>query len=782
MPFIFRNRAGGGNAAESFYADNGAHAWWMLRETQEPYLDGGVNSYDMVENVSNSVPWFMPGLTRGVPRNGGLYVVDGTVNVGTVNAVGGPGALGWTTGGMTAAVLLSKDPTNNNQFVVYETYYQDTSLDNVRVQIDLNRRLHFRVQAGASFIDVFTGIGAVPLNTPASIAVFQNADGNGVRMYVDGVEEAVTHTFSGGLDLDDWVDAVFADDGADVNADETLLGYSSQVRSNRGIISAPAVWRNSALDPAGVLEFHDSLNLTGTATDWGELVLEYYADARMGLFPIGGIFQVINQMFSFGTNGEPQAVASNPNMIFGDNILVSDYNLNAFRFDSSSFEPRLREAAVTPGEMGPDGSETEGTLTCVFTVLSVLNVDDPQYIFGWGASDILDNSTWAGLGAYLDGDDSNATLYVYWRVNTSKSLYRINGVGDHSPGDLVHLTIQQPDDGGGPLFWINGVVATGTEVVTEGAGITNEWFADLFTGYPGTPGWAWGSDGFDQRFLGYGHALLVTNDLLSQADIDAHQSALTGGLGANGHIGTFDDLIATLNPIIEYRFDEVSGALLNHGSGSGEDLPVILEPTTRQVPNLDYSVTTGLMANVVDTDGWGRAAAFSTNWQRSSGTLIVAFQQTGAQTVEDKSWSMENDAGFFKATVGLQVGGGIFFELHGQPSSVGGIITGPLFTSSGLSGGMILVVVRQAADGGGPEMFVNGRSYGKGNFLSNGQPNWWFINIYSSATKLAMGGTASVGAGTILQGINGNIDRWVLTDTIMTDDQITRLSQYYGVR
>lgn len=238
-------------------------------------------------------------------------------------------------------------------------------------------------------------------------------------------------------------------------------------------------------------------------------------------------------------------------------------------------------------------------------------------------------------------------------------------------------------------------------------------------------------------------------------------------------VPSFDDAIALLSPVIEYRYDEAAGALLNYGSGSTFDVPLVSEVAARLVTNGDVRVPGICMTwdGSPNTEGFRKTSAYEDIESLTEGSIIIVFRTSdtgGTKVIQDGQGDF-----FFqpRAIITAGVTGNFQYTMSGGSggwtvSKVGSVGPGTN------DGNWHVAVITNPIDGGGPDLFYDGVTIGV-SVPVNTQPDYWFATG-DAFTEWTVGHSEANSNPWI-----GEIDRYLIVPSILTEADALELFELY---
>lgn len=519
---------------------NQPNHWWPCDDASGSLTDQGTSGTCDLDNFvvsgGQDVAYEAPSIcVRSTPRRYGFWGNDNmAATAATLSVVGNT----WTTGGLACWVLPQcVGASGQVVFPMSITFNNDINRFAL-VRILANGAVEYRHSTNPStnFYSVVTASGVAQGGVPIFICVMQRADGNGIRLYINGadVTASSTTTRAGGT-VDSWIDQL----GQSVGGNFCLNGLRSSNATSVSnpeyiVVSEPMWWVNATITDAEITNLYNASNPTVPGQDLFEYVLldihndeNTRADEVVYLCPMttpndtsGG-----GRLYSLGTTRPSQTNKMNVTGTTGgaglrvtDPTKVSAYP--SYKFDTSLFtsNPTTFQGV---GSTGYIGNETAGTWTFGVVVNSVPS-GQFKTICSLGSSHAANNIILGLVGS---------TLGYQIRVDgyTSSSLvYRkLSGLLGIAGGEFLLITIVQPADGGGIDIYVNGVDIGGTEsVLTDQDVWINSW------GVGGTLRCTWLSrlgsgsvENFDPNDLTYA---MMSNRVFTPEQVAAEHDAYNG--------------------------------------------------------------------------------------------------------------------------------------------------------------------------------------------------------------------------------------------------------------
>lgn len=466
------------------FLDANAHIYYPMRETSTAYVDALSNGPNLVPVLASSVDFGYPGLTRGTPRHGAVITYSSTATPQVVIGSGGIAANTWTEGGLGALTFIP-DLGGLDDFVLIFQNYVDSTADYVKLVVEPSGRILFRTQFGSQFIQTVSNTGIVTDGEVCSILAMQNNDGNGVRLYKDGVDVTFTQTRQTGLVADDFVSDAAAADSAGTAANDLYIGRDMS-DANRHLTSIPCFF-TTGFGATKALEYHNAHNIDGQPSDLAELIMKEFAIGNTdGHAILGGATTADARVFSLGPGrDQPQHSTATP-ALFETSLLTSEYSIKQMDFENAGGTPPfVRDTSVQKDfDMGPYTTNLTGTYVMVCRPGSAAAADSNQYMVNYSGGEFsFATISLAGWALYWVGNDTNLTLYLMAFTGTTGSVFRIGNANEFSPDTTYDIVITQ--DGTGMEAWVNHVSKTLTVTQTKNStDWANEWIGDVIDDSP----------------------------------------------------------------------------------------------------------------------------------------------------------------------------------------------------------------------------------------------------------------------------------------------------------
>ncbi len=488
---------------------------WKIDEASGTFADqGSPGGFTMSEDESGSMWRQGAGMIRGTPREYALWTSSDADEPRLTHGAGSGGivASGITTGtwGIIAMVL---DDTEASAVLLAQTY--DTDTRGLWIEIDVSTGVvTFNLQ---NFNGVNTGssaAGVIELGKPYFICGVQRADGNGMRIYVNGVDETDSQTSSGPYTADTFLDGMF---GGASEEYLTINGRAQGSDSSRMCLQRPFIFNNTALSDANILALYNAANLDGSPTDYYETLHDLMEQTQWYSW-IGGWVTLANggvERMPVGPHiGAEESGASGfqtpPSALnVSDSSVVSAYP--GWRQEFGSNDPVFAEAGGT----NIDSAATTGTIN-VMILLDVAadTVEYPMFAVG-----DANNDSFVQFG--LVGSTFGAS--VKFRVENFASFFQRVGDDFYTPsGQFMMITAVQI--AGGLNLYVDGEAVTGTD--SSNVFDDTAWFSDLIntskSRWGGSPT---GADNFSTNDM---LQLLVMEKALSAAEVSELWDAANG--------------------------------------------------------------------------------------------------------------------------------------------------------------------------------------------------------------------------------------------------------------
>jgi len=251
--------------------------------------------------------------------------------------------------------------------------------------------------------------------------------------------------------------------------------------------------------------------------------------------------------------------------------------------------------------------------------------------------------------------------------------------------------------------------------------------------------------------------------------------SLIGAVSREGAESSFTSEVSSFSPVIEYRFDEASGDLLNHGSaGSSYDMEALGSPTY-EVANGDNAGGSAISFSGGSSDD-GFVDNTTTAYESiTSGAIIVAFK-CGTDARGDTIFNGVNASNGFSSVKMVVESDGKF---SCETLDSGGTAQFKRFSTSAIDDDEYhVVVIVQRADGNGFELWIDGAE-DTGGSTSGSAFDQWFDDVAPGWTWIGLGIRPGSNGTFGIQEFAGEIDYFVVTATELSEEQIEQLSSSY---
>jgi hypothetical protein len=349
------------------------------------------------------------------------------------------------------------------------TWLNNTGLV-MQISVESNGALRFECDGSPEVISITTAGSFVTPGVLYYVHVDQAADGNGLIMYVDGVDLGLSTVFSGtGATID-----TFAEDAMSGFADPTHTQFGGVASAGFdgtyiGIVGGGYINRNVVFGPANVAAlFAAAGDLAGAAADYHELVSDLgWLDESLVIWGTGshlgasdfvsdgglGPNHTAASAFSTGSSVENAADDAGPGL-----QIESGYNRQKQVYGSSN-PTFFSTAGATNWE--PTAGRGAGTVCALVTVNGVGD-GDRKTIFTFGTSAI--NSFELGVIGTAIGWE------LFFRAQTTGGGVVYEVVSDiialGGGPDFGMISVVQDGLGGGPLIYWQDTDRTGLPAVT----------------------------------------------------------------------------------------------------------------------------------------------------------------------------------------------------------------------------------------------------------------------------------------------------------------------------
>ena len=429
------------------------------------------------------------------------------------------------------------------------------------------------------------------------------------------------------------------------------------------------------------------------------------------------------------------------------------------------------------------------------TIMLVVDIDATTHISGMYAMGVSRAFDIDGCFISLNGAATDARWD--WRVQnafTGDSATRVSGGFGldftQDPG-LHTFVVRKNNDGSGvaPDIFQDGVKVEGAALTQITGTCPIGYFFDSFN--PDTSslgaragvssGQKWNAI-FDE-FLYY-----QDTELTDQQISDWHNSVVTGVAPA---VQDFNTLVASYNPLLDYRFDEASGAILNTGSLTDVewDIGVLGSSPTRSQTGGDFNGSTATDFSGTAGEGFGRAPV---NVQTdltgiTEGSLVMCLRPDDLAPTTEYIMTMYNSA--LLDGSGMQVitagGGNISIEFFAGISALNSWEVRTIGKTLDDGNHHVFGITQRNETGiGGPNFYIDGVQQQPGvdytlSVNGTGNDQDWFDQIAPNVDKIAFGGAINGSNTTTIANFDGQWDRWMLTARRLSTLDHERLANAY---
>jgi hypothetical protein len=441
---------------------------WAIDETSGLFIDSGVTGgIDCAEHAAGGVWRQAPGPIRGTPREYALWG-DQTAGSNLESASTALTAVGFITGTMIA-VVHTYSLNTETIFPLTQVYANNVGIF-VGIRINTDGSVEYIADGASGFNDGFTAAGAITEGSKHLIVGVQRADGNGPRVYIDGVDVTSGNGQSGGFGVDDWVDQII---GAQTATDFNIGGLNN-VAQGGAIIQRPAIWRNTALtDPQIASLFGAIGGFDQAPTDWYEKVFDLANGFNLNYWYTG--YTGSSGRITGWVEGAAEAdmplgssTGSSPNVenvVDGD--IVSAFNARKQHFDTP---PNASYQASTLGTL-IGAADTIGTVNIVAHITSApIGVQKNMVAFGDVSADRFEIS--------IVGTAFGYEMQFRMEINTGAFVQAVGESFFTSLPQYMMFTVVQDGTTGYKLY-INGSPEDFAESGGGGAVDEDSWLAQI---------------------------------------------------------------------------------------------------------------------------------------------------------------------------------------------------------------------------------------------------------------------------------------------------------------
>jgi len=556
--------------------------YWKLDEVSGDYIDtGGTAGLDLSE-FSAGFPWReAPALSiRGTPRQYGLWQ-NTTVETCAVRTASGIPTVGHLTGTFMAMVY------NYGQAVVsyplQQTFTNNAGLY-IGFSIETDGSVEWKVQQGAGIRNrAISVVGAITTGTPHLLVGVQRADGNGMILYIDGVDATNFQDFAGGgITTDSYIAAVLSGQSA---SDLSLGGVPNTAPTLGGagatnIIGPSGIWVNTALSASQILDLFNAIGgFDQTPTDWYECVEDIVA----------GEFRYWITGWTTPVTGGSRAIG-----IFNDAVVADPPPPTAAM--------RTPPSSVNVADSGGSGEQRVspyvgyhnlfGTNNGVFTAPAPLRVDGASDFTGTASFLIKVSSAPVGISKTMIDVGVFANQQIEFQIvggilgwsmklrmeGTGADFWQGIGFINTFPDTDVHM-LTYVQDGTGVEFYLDG---NSVIVVPTSSGVSvddTSWFSTIITLNAASilfMGSLVGSSSLENFQPNELHDVLVTRKVMSAAEVAKLWNAVSANFAPSEPFGAWASLLdmtgnSGAGPDWWWRMNVPGGVILD--VGSAQDRP-----------------------------------------------------------------------------------------------------------------------------------------------------------------------------------------------------------------
>lgn len=565
--------------ASTLLALDPAHVW-ALDEASGNWQDSGsTGDLELIESggLTDRVWRRAPGPVRATPRVFALWTTptDGTTLERTSSGVSTSGVTTGAIGGVIRATSFS----GGNCYIIFGNY----STGSFQVRINSSNLKVVCSIFGTGGTISLTSPNAITLGDPLTIMVVQRGDSTGLHMFINGVDVGGTTSFSGGANIDSFLDVITT------SATLLSIGGDGTSGSSNGaaVVSSPYLIFNSQISDFQALSLHASASFENDATDFAEVIFDIgnFQVALSG-YVAGVTGNCITEVLSATANQTAAqswgAGTSEQNVLSTAGVtkqIVSDYGYVHFDYA----QPGGSNPFIGNNGIEFDTNSSTGTVHLII-VIEELTVGLEKMVINYGD----------GGSIGLDRDNFFISLassslgykwkYVLEKQNSTDFYQALSGDFLKVADDITLFSLVQ--DGNGIVMYIDGE-SVNFDVTSSGVSLdATSWFNDIFDNSGPEPFTIGGraSAGTVQNLKPENqiHGIYATKTIATSADIKVLWDAINGVFPEDSAFVAL--LKETGNggkgPDWWWRCNETSGQLADSGIAQNRVIPIVATTIT----------------------------------------------------------------------------------------------------------------------------------------------------------------------------------------------------------
>lgn len=398
----------------------------------------------------------------------------------------------------------------------------------MQISVETNGALRFECDGSPEVISITTAASFVTPGVLYYVHVEQPADGGGLVMYVDGVDQSLATSFSGaGATIDTFAADAMSGFGDPTHTQIGAIANAGFDGSYTGIVGGCYINRNVLFGAANVAALYTAAGaLTGPSTDYHETVSDLgWADSSMVIWGTGQYLGANDQGMTGGLGSfEPRGsgFSTVPSIENDDDDagvgLQIESGYARFKQVYGTNNPTFFAIAGNTN-WEPTAGRTAGTVCAVVTVNAVPDgIRKIIWTFGTTATNSMELGV---IGSVLGWQ-------VFFRAfESSVETYRVlSGIIALGAGPFFGMiSVVQPGDASGPLIYWQDQDVTGIPPVT---GNPDVWVPDFGDSSGSRWGGEQGSASVDSWQPGHLHDMIGYIKALGSSDISDIWNAANG--------------------------------------------------------------------------------------------------------------------------------------------------------------------------------------------------------------------------------------------------------------
>ena len=440
--------------------DLGVTHYWPMDEASGVMVDQGTaGSANLTIRTNENYVWReAPGISsRGALPVYGLWRYGAPNPIVEAVTGGLPVLAGWTTGGM--GVWFRAGRIYTQPMTLISAVCTNNASLSFSISIETSGAIRSECRNSTGVISIETAASYVTPGMLYYVHVDQPADGNGLRLFVNGVELALSTGVTGTATINSWMADMLV---ASAPLSDIRLGGITNLGAESGFIgsiSQPYIARNVSFSAQTISNLWLAAQQTAAPSDVHEFISDLAVQPLYAKVWTPGYYGLDNALRNLGIGDFLMSAASTVPVL--DNAgpgLQIESVYRRYKLDYPSTSATVQSGAGTNWE--PTAGKTTGAISVVITANGCANtVRKTIWAHGTGVTTALEFSILGTAFGWVLNYRARVGGTVLYEVN---STVISNGGGP----DFGMMTVQQPGDGSGPRLYWNGADVTDTVVTS----------------------------------------------------------------------------------------------------------------------------------------------------------------------------------------------------------------------------------------------------------------------------------------------------------------------------